>query len=86
MRRCLVTAVFAFVILAMLAPSVFAQTPKVFGPGTPRGLQGHPLDARSLEIALAMFCERLWLTTSALLAHLRLLPRVSCSHSAWAIA
>src|SRR3989475_13183035 len=27
MRRWLVTAVFAFVILAMLAPSVFAQTP-----------------------------------------------------------
>lgn len=59
---------------------------QVFGPGTPRGLQGHPLDARSLEIALAMFCERLWLTTRALLAHVRLLPRVSCSHSVWAIA
>jgi hypothetical protein len=27
MRRCLVTAVFAFVILAMLAPPVLAQTP-----------------------------------------------------------
>src|SRR5262245_35579857 len=27
MRRCLLTAVFAFVILAMLAPAVFAQTP-----------------------------------------------------------
>src|SRR5882724_10971613 len=27
MRRCLLTAVFAFVILAMLAPSVFAQAP-----------------------------------------------------------
>jgi hypothetical protein len=27
MRRCLLTAVFTFVILAMLAPAVFAQTP-----------------------------------------------------------
>ncbi|HKQ66159.1 MAG TPA: hypothetical protein VJZ73_14200, partial [Methylomirabilota bacterium] len=27
MRRCLLTAVFALVILAMLAPAVFAQTP-----------------------------------------------------------
>jgi hypothetical protein len=34
MRRCLVTAVFAFVILAMLAPSVFAQAPA--GPPAPK--------------------------------------------------
>jgi hypothetical protein len=34
MRRCLLTAVFAFVILAMLAPSVFAQAPA--GPPAPK--------------------------------------------------
>src|SRR6516164_1859995 len=34
MRRCLVTAVFAFVILAMLAPPVFAQAPA--GPPAPK--------------------------------------------------
>src|SRR3989442_9940687 len=50
---------------------------QVFGRGTPRGLQGQPLDARALEIALAMLCERLWVTTNALLARVRLLPRVS---------
>src|SRR5713101_2184040 len=31
---------------------------QVFGRGTPRGLQGQSLDARALEIALAMLCER----------------------------
>src|SRR5499433_2185768 len=34
MKRCLVTAVFAFVILAMLAPPVFAQAPA--GPPAPK--------------------------------------------------
>ena len=48
----------------------------VFGRGTPRGLQGHPLDTRALEIVLAMLGERLWKTTNALLTPLRLLPRV----------
>jgi hypothetical protein len=44
------------------------------------------LDARALEIALAMLCERLWVTTNALLAHARLLPRVSSRRSSLAIA
>lgn len=59
---------------------------QVFGRGTPRGLQGDPLDARSLEIALATLTESLWAATSALLAHTRLRPRVLRGHSEWAIA
>jgi transposase len=59
---------------------------KIFGPGTPRGLQGRPSDAASLEIALAILSERLWTTTSGLLTHLRLGPHALPSHSAWAIA
>jgi transposase len=59
---------------------------QLFGRGTPRGLQGNPLGARSLEIALAMLIERLWATPSALLAHIRLRPRVLRSHLAWATA
>jgi transposase len=59
---------------------------QVFGRGTPRGLQGDASDARSLEIALAMLHERLWVTAAALRAHLRLLPRAPRSPSAWAIA
>lgn len=59
---------------------------QVFGRGTPRGLQGDPLDARSLEIAFAMLYERLGVTADALLAYLRLLPRAPRSPSAWAIA
>jgi len=59
---------------------------QVFGRGTPRGLQGQSLDARALEIALAMLCERLWVTTNALLARVRLLPRVSGRRPALAIA
>src|SRR5881396_562782 len=59
---------------------------KIFGRGTPRGLQGHRSDARSLEIALAVLYERLWMTTDALLAPLQLLRRAPRSHSAWAIA
>ena len=59
---------------------------QVFGRGTPRGLQGRPSNARSLEIALAMLSEWLWVTTSALLTPLRLRPRAPRRHSAWAIA
>ena len=59
---------------------------QVFGRGTPRGLQGDPLEARSLEVAFAMLYERLWVTADALLAYLRLLPRAPRSPSAWAIA
>jgi transposase len=59
---------------------------QVFGRGTPRGLQGDPVDARSLDSALATLTERLSATTSALLAHVRLPPRVLRSHSGWAIA
>jgi transposase len=59
---------------------------QVFGRGTPRGLQGQPLDALPLEIAFATLCHRLWVAIHARLAHLRFLPRVSLSHSALAIA
>ncbi|MGH9257537.1 MAG: transposase [Vicinamibacterales bacterium] len=59
---------------------------QVFGRGTPRGLQGHSLDPGARDIALAMFSERLWVTTNALLAPLRLLPRVARGQSALAIA
>jgi transposase len=59
---------------------------QVCGRGTPRGLQGHLSDARSLQIALAMLSERLRVTTKALLVHLLFPLRVSQSHSAWAIA
>ena len=59
---------------------------QVFGRGTPRGLQGDPLGAGALDIALAMLCERLGATTHARLASLRLLPRVSRTHPAFAIA
>jgi transposase len=59
---------------------------QVFGRGTPRGLQGAPLDVPALEIALAMFCERLWVPANALLMHLRLLRPVARRQSALAIA
>jgi transposase len=59
---------------------------QAFGRGTPRGLQGDQLGACALEIALVILYERLWATTNALLAPLRLLPRVSRSHSALAVA
>src|SRR5262245_11252491 len=59
---------------------------KIFGPGTPRGLQGRPSGAAALEIALAILSARLWATTSSLLTHLRLGPRASLSYPAWAIA
>jgi transposase len=59
---------------------------QVFGRGTPRGLQGRPSDVVSLEIALAMLSERLWMTMSALLAYLRLRPRASRRYSAGAVA
>ena len=59
---------------------------QVFGRGTPRGLQGDPLDARSLEIALAILSERLWVPVDGLRAHLHLLLRAPRSRSAWMIA
>jgi transposase len=59
---------------------------QVFGRGTPRGLQGDPLDAHSLQIALAMLTERLWTTTSALVVHTRVHLRVLRCHSVWATA
>jgi transposase len=54
---------------------------QVFGRGTPRGLQGAPLDACALEIALAMLSEQLRVTTGALLAPLWLLGPVWRRHS-----
>jgi len=59
---------------------------RVFGCGTPRRLQGEPVGVPALEIAFAMFRERLWTTTRALLAPVRLLPRVARSYSALATA
>ena len=56
------------------------------GRGTPRGLQGRRLAARSLHIALRIRSLTRWVTTRALLAHRRRQPRVLSSHSAWAIA
>jgi transposase len=56
------------------------------GRGTPRGLQGRRLDARSLHMALLMLSARLWTTIGALLAHLRRPPRVLHPHSACGIA
>jgi transposase len=56
------------------------------GRGTPRGLQGRRLDARSLHMALLMLSARLWMTIGALLAHCRRRSRVLPPHPAWAIA
>ena len=56
------------------------------GRGTPRGFQGHRLDARSLHMALRMRSARLWMTIGALLAHWRRPPRVLHPPPAWAIA
>jgi transposase len=58
----------------------------VFGRGTPRGLQGDRSGASVLDIALAMFGERLWATMNAVLASNHVLLRVSRGHSALAIA
>jgi hypothetical protein len=44
------------------------------------------LDVRSLEIAIAVLYEWLREAPSALLAEVRLVPRVSSCHSALAIA
>src|SRR4029450_11090039 len=59
---------------------------QVFGVGAPRRLQGQPLDARPLEIALAVLYERLWVPANALLESSGLLSCVSRRHSALAIA
>lgn len=59
---------------------------QVFGHGTPRGLQGHPSDAPSREIALPMFATSPWGAGKALLGRLWFQPREPRSHSAWALA
>lgn len=59
---------------------------KVFGRGTPRGLQGDLSDVRSLQIALAMLSERLWAAMNALLAHADLRRPASWGESTPAIA
>lgn len=56
------------------------------GRGTPRGLQGRRLDARSLHVALLMLSARFWMTIGAPLAHCRRPPRVLHPHPVWAIA
>ena len=56
------------------------------GRGTPRGLQGRRLDARSLHVALLTRFAQLWLTVGAPLAPCRRPPPVLHSHPAWAIA
>jgi len=47
---------------------------KAFGRGTPRGLQGRRLGVGSLEIAFAMFIERVWKAATRLWPISRLLP------------
>lgn len=59
---------------------------KMFGRGTPRGLQGRRFGVRSLEIAFVIPLERLWDATNAFLAHLSRIPRAPCIHSRLAIA
>jgi transposase len=56
------------------------------GRGTPRGLQGRRLDARSFHVAFLMLSARFWMTIGAPLAHWRRPPRVLHPHPAWAIA
>jgi transposase len=56
------------------------------GRGTPRGLQGRRLDARSVHVALLMLSARFWMTIGAPLAHCRRPPRVLHPHPGWAIA
>jgi len=59
---------------------------KVFGLGTPRGLQGHAFDGGALELILTVLSERLWVTPNALLVHVRLLPSLRRHYPAGAIA
>jgi transposase len=59
---------------------------QTFGRGTPRGLQGRALDARSLQLAFVDVAERLRMITTTLLGLLRLHRRGLRPHSAWAIA
>ncbi len=47
---------------------------KAFGHGTPRGLQGRRFGVGSLEIAFAMFIERLWKAATRLWRASRLMP------------
>jgi hypothetical protein len=56
------------------------------GRGTPRGLQGRRLPARSLHMALLLLSARLWMTIGALLEPFRRPPRGFHLHSACTIA
>jgi transposase len=47
---------------------------KAFGRGTPRGLQGRRVGVGSLEIAFAMFIERVWRAATRLWRAARLMP------------
>ena len=53
---------------------------KVFGLGAPRRLQGRRFDARSLEIALVLFVERVCTPLNARLVPMSPLPRVVRTH------
>ena len=55
------------------------------GRGTPRGLQGCRVAARSLHIVLVRLSTKLWMITRALLASLRSPALPLVRHSAWAI-
>jgi transposase len=59
---------------------------QVCGRGTPRGLQGYRVAARSLQPGLTMLSERLWAATTALLVYLLFPLRVFQRHPAGAIA
>jgi hypothetical protein len=59
---------------------------QAFGVGAPRRLQGQPLDARALEIVLAMLSGRLCMAANALLSAPGLLSHPARRHSAPAMA
>jgi transposase len=53
---------------------------KMFGRGTPRGLQGRRCGGSSQEIAFGWFLERVWVPTQAILAHLAGPPCMRQTH------
>ena len=59
---------------------------KVFGRGTPRGLQGDPFGVPACAITFVVPFECTWTTFIAFLGHVRLLPRISRRHPPLAMA
>jgi transposase len=54
---------------------------QVFGHGTPRGLQGRRLGLGALEIAFAMFVERVWMAATRLWPFSRRMPCILRTYS-----